>query len=155
MAESMEKVPEPAYYSYNIVRGMLCLPTGYLWHPNNPNYDPGPPPPPRVPKDDAAQEGKGKGRGKGKLDRVPQRVALPGVAGWVAGYRGQLPSSSASVGLPQQPNRRRNHHSGDEDSSRGGLSLGDRVKRARVGDAANGNNSMYVRTLRGFIRNRI
>ncbi|KAG5652280.1 hypothetical protein H0H81_005540 [Sphagnurus paluster] len=50
MANAMDKVPSPAYYSFDCVRGRLCEPTGMHWNCYNPEYDPGPPPPPKAPK---------------------------------------------------------------------------------------------------------
>jgi len=50
MANAMSVVPDPDYYSFNCVSGRICDPSGMLWHPANPDYDPGPPPPPRPPR---------------------------------------------------------------------------------------------------------
>ncbi|KAG6815861.1 hypothetical protein H0H87_010717 [Tephrocybe sp. NHM501043] len=47
MANALEKVPKPVYYSFNFVRGNFCEPTGMHWNCYNPDYDPGPPPPPK------------------------------------------------------------------------------------------------------------
>jgi len=56
MANAMEKVPKPVYYTFDAVRGRLCEPTGMHWNSYNPDYDPGPPPPPKAPKEPTARE---------------------------------------------------------------------------------------------------
>ncbi|RDB28430.1 Werner Syndrome-like exonuclease [Hypsizygus marmoreus] len=56
MALSMEKIPKPAYYSFDAVRGRLCEPSGMHWMSYNPDYDPGPPPPPKPPKPPTARD---------------------------------------------------------------------------------------------------
>jgi len=50
MANTMDPIPEPFYYSYNVVRGLFCTHSGDLWLRHNPYYDPGPPPLRKVPK---------------------------------------------------------------------------------------------------------
>lgn len=56
MANAMSKVPKPVYYSFSIVRGSLCEPSGMHWNCHNPDYDPGPPPPPKPPKPPTARD---------------------------------------------------------------------------------------------------
>ncbi|KAG6902321.1 hypothetical protein C0995_001700 [Termitomyces sp. Mi166 len=58
MAHSMSKVPKPVYYSFSIVQGFLCEPSGIHahWNYHNPDYDPGPPPPPKPPKPPTARD---------------------------------------------------------------------------------------------------
>ena len=43
--------PEPEWYTFNAIDGLLCKQDGTEWHPSNPNYDPGPPPPPKLPRE--------------------------------------------------------------------------------------------------------
>ncbi|KAF8845331.1 ribonuclease H-like protein [Paxillus ammoniavirescens] len=51
MAQAMNPVPPPAYYSFSVVGGILRDHVGVSrWQPQNPFYDPGPPPPPKEPK---------------------------------------------------------------------------------------------------------
>ncbi|KAH0590366.1 Werner syndrome ATP-dependent helicase like protein [Termitomyces sp. J132] len=50
MANAMTKVPKPVYYTFSLIRGYLCEPSGVQWICHNPDYDPGPPPPPKPPK---------------------------------------------------------------------------------------------------------
>ncbi|KIK95632.1 hypothetical protein PAXRUDRAFT_11336 [Paxillus rubicundulus Ve08.2h10] len=51
MAQAMNPVPSPAYYSFSVVGGILRDDIGVSrWQPQNPFYDPGPPPPPKEPK---------------------------------------------------------------------------------------------------------
>lgn len=56
MARSMVDAPAEGCYSFNLSGGSLYDPLGRGWHPNNPNYDPGPPPPPKPPKVKVEQE---------------------------------------------------------------------------------------------------
>jgi hypothetical protein len=52
MAQAMNPVPLPAYYSFSIINGSLLDNLGISpWQAQNPFYDPGPPPPPKEPKD--------------------------------------------------------------------------------------------------------
>jgi hypothetical protein len=51
MADEMVVPPAESCYSFKVHRGALCDSQGRTWHPNNPNYDPGPPPPPKPPKE--------------------------------------------------------------------------------------------------------
>jgi len=122
MAEAMGKIPFVSYYSYDVVRGLLCDTSGGVWHPQNPDYDPGPPPPPRAPTTE--QE-------KRKMEeKLPFRTGI---------------ASSTSVPfnngvLPGQPTRR-NYHSGDGDpSNRGRGGLGYRNKRPRLDESLASNS---------------
>lgn len=52
----MNPTPLQVYYTFDFLYGYLYEPSlpnqqGRLWHPHNPNYDPGPPPEPKPPKD--------------------------------------------------------------------------------------------------------
>ncbi|KAJ7666462.1 ribonuclease H-like domain-containing protein [Mycena rosella] len=47
MIPAMSKPPSPTCYTFDIIRGRLCEPSGMTWSPFNPDYDPGPPPPPK------------------------------------------------------------------------------------------------------------
>jgi hypothetical protein len=85
MADSMADAPAEICYSFNVHRGSLCDPLGRSWHPNNPNYDPGPPPPPRPPKEKIEQ-------GK-KVVRTEGDTEMPQVSR-----------------QPRQPQRARGHH---------------------------------------------
>lgn len=58
MAEEMVSAPAKSCYTFNTHRGSLCDPSGRTWHPNNPDYDPGPPPPPRPPSEKKEQKKK-------------------------------------------------------------------------------------------------
>lgn len=140
MGSSMDEAPDVACYSYGIVRGMLCLPTGYLWHPKNSNYDPGPPPP-KLPKEDKS------GKRKGRFNSDAASAAALEASTTV-----QLSSSSGSAFTHHQQTRRRYHHSGDGDYRGAPM---DRAKRPRVGNAVNANTSMYVRKLCSLFRNRV
>jgi len=52
MAQAMNPVPLPAYYSFSVIDGSLLDHLGVSpWQAQNPFYDPGPPPPPKEPKD--------------------------------------------------------------------------------------------------------
>jgi len=65
------KVPKPSYYSFDAIRGRLCEPSGIMWNPYNPAYDPGPPPsppPPRPPKAETSA-------GQAKAASVPTTTA--------------------------------------------------------------------------------
>lgn len=146
MAKSMDNIPDTAYYSYNLVRGMLCLPSGYLWHPQNPNYDPGPPPAPKMFKE--SNDGKNKRR----FD--PKTASTSAVA---ASTTMQLSSSSTPTVIHHQQTRRKHHHSGNGDyRGRGRGAMENRTKRPRVGDAVSLNTtSMYVRKLCSLVRNKL
>lgn len=50
MAEALDVTPNPVYYTFDAVNGLLCERSGDPWMPANPDYDPGPPPPPKPPK---------------------------------------------------------------------------------------------------------
>jgi hypothetical protein len=50
MAQAMDSVPNPNYYSFNTINGHFLDSSGIAWSPSNPEYDPGPPPPPKPPK---------------------------------------------------------------------------------------------------------
>lgn len=57
MAQAMDPVPLPTYYSFSLVEGHLRDSSGILpWQAHNPHYDPGPPPPPKPKLDNAAPE---------------------------------------------------------------------------------------------------
>jgi hypothetical protein len=57
MAQAMNPVPSPAYYSFSVVGGILRDHVGVSrWYPQNPFYDPGPPPPPKEPKNPDKQK---------------------------------------------------------------------------------------------------
>ena len=56
MGQSMTKIPNPIYYSFDAIRGSLCQPSGLPWISHNPDYDPGPPPPPKQPKSAVSTE---------------------------------------------------------------------------------------------------
>ncbi|KAG6910591.1 hypothetical protein DXG01_009542 [Tephrocybe rancida] len=56
MANLVDKVPKPVYYSFNFVRGNFCEPSGMHWNCHNPDYDPGPPPPPKPLKPPTARD---------------------------------------------------------------------------------------------------
>jgi hypothetical protein len=43
--------PDREWYSFDLVDGQLCKQDGTQWHPENPNYDPGPLPPPKLPRE--------------------------------------------------------------------------------------------------------
>lgn len=43
----MTITPKTEYYTFACIRGSLRNPSGALWFPYNPNYDPGPLPPPK------------------------------------------------------------------------------------------------------------
>lgn len=48
MAQAMDPLPLPTYYSFSLVGGLLRDGSGiYPWQAHNPHYDPGPPPPPK------------------------------------------------------------------------------------------------------------
>lgn len=49
MAQAMDPVPLPTYYSFSLVGGHLRDSSGiFPWQAHNPGYDPGPPPPPKT-----------------------------------------------------------------------------------------------------------
>jgi hypothetical protein len=51
MAQMMDPVPLPTYYSFSLVGGILRDSSGlFSWQAHNPHYDPGPPPPPKPKK---------------------------------------------------------------------------------------------------------
>lgn len=50
MIPSVSPTPEVKCYSFDTIEGRPHEPSGALWRPFNPNYDPGPPPPPREPR---------------------------------------------------------------------------------------------------------
>lgn len=53
MAQMMDPVPLPTYYSFSLIGGILRDSSGLLpWQAHNPHYDPGPPPPPKPKKVD-------------------------------------------------------------------------------------------------------
>ncbi|KAF8140017.1 ribonuclease H-like domain-containing protein [Boletus edulis] len=48
MAQAIDPMPLPTYYSFSVVSGLLRDSSGlYPWQAHNPHYDPGPPPPPK------------------------------------------------------------------------------------------------------------
>ncbi|KAF8559334.1 ribonuclease H-like protein [Imleria badia] len=52
MAQAMDPIPLPTYYSFSLVGGLLHDSSGLCpWQAHNPHYDPGPPPPPKPKKD--------------------------------------------------------------------------------------------------------
>lgn len=50
MTQAMEIPPKTVYYTFDAIKGHLVERSGEDWHPENPEYDPGPPPPPRIPR---------------------------------------------------------------------------------------------------------
>ncbi|KAJ6627270.1 ribonuclease H-like domain-containing protein [Mycena sp. CBHHK59/15] len=57
MIPTMPKVPHATCYSFDVIRGRACEPSGMTWSPFNPDYDPGPPPPKPAPRTDLATSG--------------------------------------------------------------------------------------------------
>jgi hypothetical protein len=45
MAQTMAAAPNPVYYSFDAINGLLCKPSGAPWSPVNPDYNPSLPPP--------------------------------------------------------------------------------------------------------------
>lgn len=80
MADAMISRPPDSCYSFNVDRGSLCDPLGGTWHPNNPNYDPGPPPPPKPPKEKKEEkktgvQTEGDTKVPGEVSRQPMQLA--------------------------------------------------------------------------------
>lgn len=88
MADAMDNPPAEGCYSFNTRRGTLCDPLGRTWHPNNPNYDPGPPPPPKPP---------------GEKKEHKQKVLR-------MGGDNEMPRVSEVSRQPKQPQHAREHH---------------------------------------------
>ncbi|KAF8971509.1 ribonuclease H-like domain-containing protein [Flammula alnicola] len=69
------QTPERVWFSFNLVSGQLLTPDGFVWHPVNPNYDPGPPPPPRVPREktdnDTGTESQNTGEASSSVAKKP------------------------------------------------------------------------------------
>ncbi|KAF8649841.1 hypothetical protein AX16_005604 [Volvariella volvacea WC 439] len=55
LGSKMSKQPLPSCYTFNATHGKLCLPTGLPWHPQNPDYEPGPLPVPKKLKKQKAE----------------------------------------------------------------------------------------------------
>lgn len=56
MMSDVEPAPKPDYFTFDLFNGDPRHPSSQdvspmLWHPHNPNYDPGPPPEPKIPKE--------------------------------------------------------------------------------------------------------
>ncbi|KAG6869170.1 hypothetical protein C0993_012269 [Termitomyces sp. T159_Od127] len=118
MAKAMSKVPKPVYYSFDIVRGCLCEPSGMHWNCHNPDYDPGPPPPPKpsaqptarrlqmIRPRAAAQVRDTAGVTSSVLSESPQRSTSPSPVSF----------ESARIAFLRRFNRQRNHSLTDSNS---------------------------------------
>ncbi|KAG6866837.1 hypothetical protein C0991_008773 [Blastosporella zonata] len=78
MANALDKVPKPVYYSFNFVRDNFCEPSGMHWNCHNPDYDPGPPPPPKPPKPPTARDVRRmNAKAAAKLSTLPGKSQMP------------------------------------------------------------------------------